>query len=356
MVSCFDRGTGTCSGRQRAPPIVRARRARAEFAAVSLLLACGENSHALARSLWTRQPATRPGTTSFSEVVPEVVLCCWCHATSTRGERCRYCRDSSTHSTHPWPRSSASGIAVTPPSRECSQDPRATVGRAPEMRRAVALRRRAIAFVFRSAPSSASRFRSGNNHCRTSTFDGCKRRRKVLAGGSDRTSLRLPELTRNSSRIVHRTAPGSSGTCRSRNRRKSIGDGLCHQVDEDVMVSAPAARRSAACPGSSAPSSRRHRRTSDADILESPGGRSRCRMKCRRLSIAGPSHVQVGSSSTASSSITRSIIRPARRASGSGYRARRSPPTAACSGRETSVRDGAFLSRSASRTAARRAS
>jgi hypothetical protein len=41
------------------------------------------------------------GTTSISEVVPEVVLGCWDQAMSTRGERCRYCRESSTHSTRP---------------------------------------------------------------------------------------------------------------------------------------------------------------------------------------------------------------------------------------------------------------
>jgi hypothetical protein len=35
------------------------------------------------------------------ECAPRVVLCCWCQATSTKGERCRYCRDSSTHSSRP---------------------------------------------------------------------------------------------------------------------------------------------------------------------------------------------------------------------------------------------------------------
>ena len=50
----------------------------------------------------------------ISEVVPEVVLCRWYQATSTKGERCRYCRESSTHSTRPCSRSIASATMGEP--------------------------------------------------------------------------------------------------------------------------------------------------------------------------------------------------------------------------------------------------
>ena len=88
-VSCSDRGTGACAvgGKERRPSCwcraphggtcrqrIGYRRCWRE--SVGRVVAAGLIfSDALGR------------TTSISEVVPQVVLCCWCQATSTRGER-----------------------------------------------------------------------------------------------------------------------------------------------------------------------------------------------------------------------------------------------------------------------------
>ena len=90
-------------GRQRAPPIVRSVRAFGRnLQLMNLLLASRvRNGTLVCRGGKDDQGRLLGGTTSISEVVPKVVLCCWSQATSTRGERWRYCRDSSTDSTCP---------------------------------------------------------------------------------------------------------------------------------------------------------------------------------------------------------------------------------------------------------------
>ena len=62
MVTCPDRGTGPCSGRQRAPPIVRGLRAlRAELWLLNRLPACGRDRAALAWPCRGRQRVKASG-------------------------------------------------------------------------------------------------------------------------------------------------------------------------------------------------------------------------------------------------------------------------------------------------------